>query len=99
MAIQCPVCKKGTIKKSEKMVYCSEKNYNAKTKKNEGCDFHIFFDQSKIFGDKLDTNDIKKILNGETITSSKGHTMTLNLTNTKFFTKVEFAEKEEDEDL
>lgn len=101
MAIQCPVCHKGTIKKGEKFAYCSER----KTEKRGndfidiGCRFKIHFDQTKVFGEKLNTQDIKKLLNNETLVSRKGHKMTLDLTNQDFFTKIEFAPKKEDEDL
>jgi len=101
MAIQCPVCQKGTIKRGEKFAYCSER----KTEKRGndfidiGCPFKIYFDQTKVFGEKLTPADIKKLLNGETIVSRKGHKMTLDLENKSYFTKIEFAEKKEDEDL
>ena len=99
MATTCPLCQKGTLKKTETQVYCSEKKWNSKTKKNDGCDFHIFFDQTKIFGDKLDAKQVKALVDGETIESKKGNKMTLDLENKDFFTKIEFAPKEEDEDL
>ncbi|NPA64961.1 MAG: hypothetical protein GXO16_08310, partial [Epsilonproteobacteria bacterium] len=66
MAIQCPVCGEGTIKRGEKMIYCS----NYKPRKdgsewyNEGtCDFHIPYNQ-KAFGKKLTPNDMKRLLAG-----------------------------------
>jgi len=72
---------------------------NAKTKKNDGCDFHIFFDQKKIFGEKIDAKQVKALIDGQTLESKKGNKLTLDLENKDFFTKIEFAEKEEDEDL
>ena len=99
MATICPLCEDGTLKKTESQVYCSEKKWNSKTKKNDGCDFHIFFDQKKIFGEKIDAKQVKALINGETLISKKGHKMTLDLEKKGFYTKIEFAEKEEDEDL
>jgi len=98
MAIKCPICENGTIKKTDTQVYCSLKKWNSKLKKNEGCDFHIFFDQKKLYGDILDVADVKKLLNGDVLTSQKNNTIKLDL-DSKHFTKIEFAEKEEDEDL
>ena len=101
MAIQCPVCQKGTIKKGEKFAYCSERKTEKRGDEfiDVGCRFKIHFDQSKVFGEKLTPQDIKKLLAGETLISRKGHKMTLDLSNQKFFTKIEFAPKQEDEDL
>ncbi|WP_128992089.1 hypothetical protein [Arcobacter sp. CECT 8986] len=98
MAITCPNCKKGTLKKGEKMVYCSEykptKNGDKWT--NEGsCDFRIMFDQSKIFGKNLTPADIKNIVDGGTIENGQKK-LSLDLDNKDFFVKIE---KEEDEDL
>lgn len=98
MATICPLCKKGTLKKGELQVYCSEKKWNSEKKINEGCDFHIFFNQTKVFGEKIDAKQIKALVEGNAIISKKGHKMTLDLENKKFFTKIEFATKE-DEDL
>ncbi len=101
MATTCPLCQKGTLKKAEKFVYCSERKVKKEGNKFKdiGCEFKIAFNQTKVFGDELKPADIKKLVDGETLTSSKGHTMTLDLENKDFFTKITFAEKEEDEDL
>ncbi|MDY0292572.1 MAG: hypothetical protein RBR02_09595 [Desulfuromonadaceae bacterium] len=95
MATICPVCKVGTLKKGEKQVYCSKKDYDSKTEKNKGCDFHIFYDQKKVFGEVLEASDIVDIVNGKPLTSKRGRTIELDLTS-KYFTK---TTKPEDEDL
>jgi len=100
MATVCPKCKKGTLKKGEKMVYCS--GYKPKKEgnawKNEGtCGFRIMY-SNKVWGSALSPVDIKKMVDGETLTNQKGDKMILDLT-TDYFTKIEFAPKTEDEDL
>jgi len=100
MATTCPKCGKGTLKKGEKMVYCSE--YKPKKDgnewRNEGtCDFRIMY-ANKAWGSALSPGDIKKLVSGETLTNTRGDKMTLDLEN-EFFTKIEFAPKPEDEDL
>lgn len=100
MATMCPECGKGKLKKGEKMAYCSEritKKVNGKFV-NEGCNFSINFKQD-VFGKNLEVADIKDLIAGKTITSSLNHKMSLDLANKDFFTKIEFAQKEEDEDL
>ncbi len=100
MATICPKCNKGTLKKGEKMVYCSE--YKPKKDEkgnwtNEGsCDFKITF-ANKVFGN-IDAKQIKELVDGKTITNKKGDSMVLDLER-EFFTKIEFAPKVEDEDL
>lgn len=100
MATICPKCKKGTLKKGEKMVYCSE--YKPKKQGNdfinEGtCDFHISF-KNGAWGKAITPAEIKQIVEGKTVTNQKGDTLELDLTS-KFFTKITFAPKTEDEDL
>jgi len=100
MATKCPKCGKGTLKKGEKMVYCSE--YKPKkegnTWTNEGsCDFRIMY-SNKAWGTALTPSDIKKLVSGEALRNRRGDVMTLDL-QTSFFTKIEFAPKTEDEDL
>jgi hypothetical protein len=100
MATVCPKCKTGTLKKGEKMVYCSE--YKPKKDgnewKNEGtCDFRIMY-KNKAWGSDLAPGDIKKLVDGGTLENKKGDKMTLDLDN-EFFTRIEFAPKPEDEDL
>lgn len=100
MATMCPKCGSGTLKKGEKMVYCTDYKpvKNSGVWSNEGsCDFHITY-QNKAWGQPLSPGDIKKLVEGETLTSKRGHKMTLDLSN-DFFTKIDFAEKGEDEDL
>lgn len=101
MATLCPICQKGTLKKAEKFVYCSERKVEKVGNgfKDIGCTFKIIFDQKKIFGSVLSPGDVKKLIEGETITSPKGHELTFDPSNTDFFTKITFAEKQEDEDL
>lgn len=100
MATICPICQKGTLKKGESFVYCSEK----KTEKTDygfvenGCTFKIFYDQKKIFGMVLSPSDVKNLIDGKEIISPKGHKMKLDTTS-EFFTQITFAEKKEDEDL
>lgn len=97
MATICPKCGKGTLKKGDKMVYCS--NYKP-TKKgdswiNEGsCDFKIMY-QNKIWGADLTPGDIKKLIEGGELTNKRGDKMKLDLNNSYFTT----IEKVEDEDL
>ena len=101
MATKCPICQKGTLKKAEKFVYCSERKVEkvGNDFRDIGCTFKIIFDQKKIFGSVLSPGDVKKLIDGETLTSPKGHTMVLDCENKDFFTKITFAEKQEDEDL
>lgn len=99
MATICPVCNTGTLKKGEKMVYCSD----YKPKKvgdnwiNEGsCGFKIHY-ANKAFGN-IDAKQIKLMIEGKTIHNKKGDSMVLDL-ESEYFTKIEFAPKVEDEDL
>lgn len=96
----CPICNKGTVKKGESMVYCSERVVEkvASGFVDKGCTFKIYYDQKKVFGEVLNPSDIKTMLEGGTITSKKGHKMTLDTDNKDFFTHIEFAQKD-DEDL
>jgi len=100
MATICPKCNKGTLKKGEKMVYCSEykpKKDEAGKWINEGtCDFKIHF-ANKVFG-SIDAKQIKELVEGKTIHNKKGDSMSLDL-ESEYFTKIEFAPKVEDEDL
>ena len=97
MATICPKCKEGSLKKGDKMVYCS--NYKP-TKKgdswvNEGsCDFKIMY-KNKIWGEDLTPADIKKLVEGGELTNKRGDKMKLDLNN-EYFTAFE---KVEDEDL
>jgi hypothetical protein len=87
------------LKKGEKMVYCS--NRAVEKKGNDfvetGCKFKIIYNQSKIFGENISAKDIKKLIEGETLVSKKGHKMTLDLSNQDFFTKIEYNEVEDDD--
>lgn len=98
MAITCPACEKGILKKGEKMVYCSDYKPTKDGNKwiNQGsCDFRIMFDQSKVFGRNLTPEDIKNIVEGGTVENGQKK-LSLDLSNKDFFVKIE---KEEDEDL
>jgi len=100
MATTCPKCKNGVLKKGDKMVYCSEyqPKKEGETWINQGkCEFKIYFSQ-KIFSQNIDAKEIKTIVNGGVLQNKKKDKMRLDLTS-KFFTKIEFAEKVEDEDL
>ncbi len=99
MAIKCPKCGEGTLKKGEKMVYCSDykprKNGNEWV--NEGsCDFRIMFRQ-KILKRSIKPEEIKKIVQGEAVQIDNA-TVSLDLNN-PFYLRVEFGEKQEDPDL
>ena len=97
MATMCPKCSKGTMKKGEKMVYCSEykPTKNGDNWVNEGsCEFRILFDQNKVFGKTVEAKDIKSLIEGKTLVNG-AKKMVLDL-ESPFFTKVE---KDEDEDL
>jgi len=97
---QCPLCN-GKLKKVEAMVFCE--NYKpVKTQNgdwiNEGtCEFRIMF-KNKIFG-TLTGDDIKKMLSGGFAENKKGDKIFLDTENKTFFTKIEFAPKEEPEDF
>lgn len=100
MATICPKCKKENMKKGDSMVYCA----GYKPKKvgdiwnNEGsCDFRINF-SNKVWGQAVTPAEIKGLIEGKTINNKKGDSMVMDLTN-QYFTKITFAEKEEDEDL
>lgn len=101
MATVCPLCKKGTLKKGEKMVYCTgyQPQKDGKEWFNSGeCDFHIPYNQ-KAFGRVLSNNDMKKLIDGESIRNAKGDVLTLDLSVKGFYTKIDFAERPEDEDF
>ena len=83
----CPLCKKGKLIVSDKVVKCSEAKWNKDTKQNEGCPFVIFREQ-KLLKKKLSEKDIKTLIEkGELET--KNAKLILDLNN-KYFTKVEF---------
>ena len=97
MATMCPKCGKGTVKKGEKMVYCSEykPTKNGDSWKNEGtCEFRILFDQKTVFGKTIEPKDVKTLIDGGTLTNG-ARKMKLDL-DSQYFTKIE---KDEDEDL
>jgi len=99
MALQCPKCGNGTLKKGQKMVYCSEYKPKKEGDKwvNEGsCEFRITYKQ-KILKRALRPDEIKKIVEGEVV-EVEGAKLSLDLSN-QFFLKVKFGEKEEDPDL
>ena len=100
MATICPKCKNGTLKKGEKMVYCSEykpsKNESGEWVNDGTCNFKITF-ANKVFGN-IDAKQIKSVVEGKIIKNKKGDSMSLDL-GSEFFTKIEFAPKVEDEDL
>lgn len=99
MAIECPKCGNGTLKKGAKMVYCT----NYKPKKNDkgewindgSCDFHITYKQ-KILKRALKPEEIKRLIGGEVV-EIDGALVSLDVNN-PFFVKIEFKSKE-DEDL
>lgn len=98
MATLCPKCGTGTLKKGEKMVYCSEYKPAKVSGEwvNEGnCEFRIMFDQSKIFGKNLTPADVKTLVEGKKIVN-KNKTLLMDLENKDYFVKIE---KDEDEDL
>lgn len=101
MATLCPKCKTGSLKKGEKMVYCSE---NKPTKMEDGswgnggtCDFRITF-ANKAFGRSVTPQEIKTLIEGKSISNKRGDVMKMDL-DSQFFTSIKFAEKTEDEDL
>lgn len=101
MATVCPLCKKGTLKKGDKMVYCDEYKPKKEGKdwiNNGECEFHIPYNQ-KAFGRTLTANDIKKLVEGGTLKNAKGDTLELDIENTEFFTRITFAQRPEDKDL
>ncbi len=95
----CPKCN-AKLKKVEAMVFCE--NYKPiKNDKgewiNEGsCDFRIMF-KNKIFG-TLSPDDVRKMLAGEFVENKKGDKIFLDMSS-PFFTRIEFAPKEEPEDF
>ncbi len=97
---KCPICD-GKLKKVEAMVFCE--NYKPVKKddgtwKNDGtCEFRIMF-KNKIFG-TLSADDIKKMLSGGYAQNKKGDKIFLDKENKTFFTRIEFAPKEEPEDF
>ena len=98
MATMCPKCGKGTLKKGEKMVYCSE--YKPIKKGNEwvnegSCEFRIMY-KNVVWGEDLTPGDIKKMVEGGELTNKRGDKMKLDLSNSNYFTKIK---KVEDEDL
>ena len=96
----CPICN-SKLKKVESMVFCENyKPVKAQSGEwiNEGtCEFRIMF-KNKIFG-TLSGDDVKKMLSGGYAENKKGDKISLDLENKTFFTKIEFAPKEEAEDF
>ncbi len=99
MAISCPKCGEGILKKGQKMVYCTEykpkKNEKGKWVNEGECDFHIAYKQ-KLLKRALKQDEIKKIVAGEVIEIDSAR-VSLDVNN-PFFIKIEFLNKE-DEDL
>ena len=98
MAVKCPKCQNGNLKKSEKMVYCE--NYKPKKSDdgkwvNEGsCDFRIMLN-NKIFG-KLTPQNVKDLVEkGEILSADKKKKLILDLEN-QYFCRVEFLEQEDE---
>ena len=98
----CPLCGKGTIKnRKDKMVCCD--GYKPQKEGSEWfntgeCDFHIPYNQ-KAFGKQLTKNEMNMLLNGQVLKNKKGDTLTLDLENPDFFTKIDFAPRPEDNDF
>lgn len=65
MDLICPICNSGNIIEKEKLFSCTEQKYNFETKINDGCDFLIW---KNMFGTTLEFEDIRKLINGESIT-------------------------------
>ena len=92
----CPLCKTGTLKKKiGVMIYCD--GYQPQKEGNDWfnagtCDFHVAFNQQKTLGRVLDDNEIRSLIEGKPLRNKKGDTLELDLTNTKFFTKMTYAE-------
>lgn len=101
MATLCPKCKKENVKKNDNSVYCAgykpKKNEDGSWSNEGSCDFRVSL-SNKVWKTKLTPADVKKLIDGETLTNKKGDKMILDLTN-QFFTKITFAPKVEDEDL
>ena len=95
MATLCPLCKKANLTQkanNPKDVRCS----NYRPKKIDGefvntgeCDFHINF---KSNWGTLDAKKIVSIVNGNKLKNKDGATISLDLENTDFYTKIEFSE-------
>lgn len=100
---KCPICKSGMkMKKDGKgephYIYCE--NYKPEKKGNEfintgTCDFKIFFDQKKAFNMNLSITDMKKLVAGGELVNAKGDTLNLDVSNEKYFTKIEYKDDEE----
>jgi len=96
----CPICEK-KLKKVDTMVFCE--NYKPKKLesgewKNEGtCEFRVLF-KNKLWGTMTPEN-VKTLLNGESVENKKHDKISLDVKNAPFFTKVEFAPKVEPEDF
>jgi len=96
MATQCPLCQKANLTQKEnnpKDVRCS--NYKPKKVNGEfvntgSCDFHINY---KSTWGTLDAKKIIALVNEKTLKNKDGATISLDLDNEDFFTKIEFAEE------
>lgn len=97
MATMCPKCGKGTIKKNDNTVYCSE--YKPEKSGNDWvnkgtCEFRTSFSQ-KIFGKTLKIEEMKDLISGKILVNGQKK-LKLDLANEKYFTE---NLKDEDEDL
>jgi len=85
--ITCPLCQKGKLVITDKLVKCSEAKWNPNTKQNDGCPFVIFKEQ-KLLKKKLSEKDIKTLIEKGELDTKNGK-LVLDLNN-KYFAKVEF---------
>lgn len=96
----CPVCSTGKLKKGEKMVYCQD--YKPRKDGNEwynegSCEFRITY-KNKLFGRDLTDRDIKSLLEGKSLKTKNGDTVTLDLDSDNFL-HFEWKERKEDKDF
>lgn len=97
---KCPVCSVNTLKKGEKMIYCSEykPRKDGSDWYNDGsCDFRITF-KNKLVGRDLTPQDIRKLLNGEKLRTKDGDRFHLDIDQDSFLF-FDWKDKPEDEDF
>lgn len=108
MATKCPICEKEDVKvirdnKTGEVIKVQCKSYNVVRNGDEyenvgDCNFVLWLKQEKSFGKNLTTDEVKKLIAGETIKNKAGDKMVLDKTGGdtgRYFTRIERAEAED----
>lgn len=88
---ECMKCNNKLLK-TDKAYRCSAAG-TFKDGKWSGCDFQILINQQRMLGKDLDDNDIKKLLNNESIVGTNGNKLNIDINKPPFYTNIEFAQR------